>query len=331
MSHSKPSDTTEDGVLQFSQQQEGSVQMRAKQLEASLVLQDPSTAPSSNTHSMSYTTGALQHLADHRTPLPVSPKPKTERERQRRELTQSCIEPLTSLGGNLVAARADGSLQSPPSNAGHRTPPPVSPKPKTERERQRRELTQSCIEPLTSLGGNLVAARADGSPQSPPSNPLKSATAPKLLVTEPNYGNLSLKAIRVQSDKKKLPLTQSIGNNGSPIRTSALVQRPPKPQTKPKPRKPTPKSPAKFNGKTSNEKFSSQANVTGSTRKTSLAHIAGKGIRKLFHNINPRGFMLKLLGKLSTYIYPLYCAHYRCPIVLICVFSCMPLCIELLV
>ena len=198
MSHSKPSDTTEDGVLQFSQQQQGSVQMRAKQLEASLVLQDPSTAPSSNTHSMSYTTGALQHLADHRTPLPVSPKPKTER------------------------------------------------------ERQRRELTQSCIEPLTSLGGNLVAARADGSPQSPPSNPLKSATAPKLLVTEPNYGNLSLKASRVQSDKKKLPLTQSIGNNGSPIRTSALVQRPPKPQTKPKPRKPTPKSPAKFNGKTSN-------------------------------------------------------------------------------
>ena len=238
MSHSEPRDTTEDGVPQFPQRGQGNVRMRAQQLEGSLVF-SPSTVPSSNPHLRSYTTSTLPRVAGHRTPPPVSPKPKADK--QRREL-----------------------------------------------------LTQSCIEPLR---GSPVIAR---SPQSPPSNPLKvSATTPQLVaeVTEPNYRNLSLKVGKAGSDKEKLPLTQSIGNNESPLRTNALLRRPPKPPTKPKPPRPTPKSPAKFNGKTSKEKFSLQANVAGNRNKESLAYIAGKGIRKLFHNINPRDLMLKLLGK----------------------------------
>ena len=239
MSHSETSDATKDGVPQFPQHRQGNVRMRAQQLEGSLVLQTPSTAPSSNPHLRSCATGTLPRVAGHRTPPPVSPKPKTDK--QRREL-----------------------------------------------------LTQSCIEPLS---GSPVTAR---SPQSPPSNPLKvSATTPQLLagVTEPNYGNLSLKAGEAGPDKEKLPLTQSIGNNESPLRTNASLRHPPKPPTKSKPPRPTPKSPAKFNGKTSKEKFSQQANVAGNHKKESLAYIAGKGIRKLFHNINPRDLMLKLLGK----------------------------------
>ena len=217
MSHLEPSDTTKDGFPQFPQHRRGSVRMRAQQLEGSLVLQTPSTAPSSNPHLRSYASGTLQRVAGNRTPPPVSPKPKTDK--QRREL-----------------------------------------------------LTQSCIEPLR---GSPVTAGAYGSSQSPPSNPLKvSATTPQLLagVTEPN---LSLKAGKVGSDKEKLPPTQSTGKNESPLRTNASLQRPPKPPpTKPKPPK-----------------------RTDNRKKASLASIAGKGIRKLFHNINPRDLMLKLLGK----------------------------------
>ena len=219
MSHSETSDATKDGVPQFPQHRQGNVRMRAQQLEGSLVLQTPSTAPSSNPHLRSHATGTLPRVAGHRMPPPVSPKPKTDK--QKREL-----------------------------------------------------LTQSCIEPLR---GNPVTARAYRSPQSPPSNPRKvSATTPKLLagVTEPNYGNLSLKAGKVGSDKGKLPPTQYMGINESSLRTNASPQRPPKPPTKPKPPKPT-----------------------DNHKKASLAYIAGKGIRKLFHNINPRDLMLKLLGK----------------------------------
>ena len=237
MSHSEPSDTTEDGVPQFPQRGQGNVRMRAQQLESSLVFSQ-STVPSSNPHLRSYATSTLPRVAGHRTQPPVSPRPKADK--QRREL-----------------------------------------------------LTQSCIEPLR---GSPVIAR---SPQSPRSNPLKdSATTPQLLagVTEPNYGNLSLKAGKAGSDKENLPLTQSIGNNESPLRTNASLWCPPKPPTKPKPPRPTPKPPAKFNGKTSREKSFLQANV-GYRKKESLAYIAGKGIRKLFHNINPRDLMLKLLGK----------------------------------
>ena len=181
--------------------------------------------------------------------------------------------------------------------AGNRTPPPVSPKPRLNKP-GKAGLIQSCIEPKSSKS----PARADGLLQCPPKilmKPSKSSIAlssSQTEVSEPVSGNLSLATGKQKSDKERLQLTQRDSHSKSHTRTSASLQSPPKLPPKPTTTTIVSRFPTK-----ENIKFSSQAKSTGDCQNRSLAHVAGKEIRKLFHKIKPRDLMQRLLGKQLAY------------------------------
>ena len=180
--------------------------------------------------------------------------------------------------------------------AGNRTPPPVLPKPRLDKP-GKGGLTQNCVEPIARK------SPADGLLQSPlkilmkPSKSSIALSSAQTEVTQPVSGNLSLATAKLKSDKERLQLTQRNGHSKSHTRTSASLQSPPKLPPKPTTTTIVSRFPTK-----ENMKFSSQAKSTGDCKKKSLAHVAGKGIRKLFHKIKPRDLMRSLLGKQLTYL-----------------------------